>query len=110
MKIAVPYDKAEGLICKLFDTAPCFKIYDIDSSGVLCSEIVGTMGLSGGDSLSEMLSLMEADAVICREISYDAHMALYDEGINIFPDCSGDADDAVDMLLSGSLDYDRERF
>ena len=46
------------------------------------------------------------EALICGGIGGGARVALAQAGIDLYPGASGNADEAVDAFLKGSLDYD----
>ena len=83
MKIAVTYDNGE--IFQHFGHTEQFKLYDIENGKVVASEVVGTNGSGGG-----------------------AQNALAQAGIKLFGGCSGNADQAVEALLEGQLNYDAD--
>ena len=103
MKIAVTY--ADGLVYQHFGHTPAFKIYEVEAATVLAARIVTTDG-SGHSALAELLKEQEVDALICGGIGGCAKSALAEAGIRLFGGVSGDADDAVEALLVGELDYD----
>ena len=103
MKIAVTY--ADGLVYQHFGHTPAFKIYEVEAGVVLAARIVETNG-SGHSALAEFLKEQEVDALICGGIGGCAKSALAEAGIRLFGGVSGDADDAVEGLLVGDLDYD----
>ena len=103
MKIAVTY--ADGLVYQHFGHTPAFKIYEVEAGMVLAARIVSTNG-SGHSALAEFLKAQEVDVLICGGIGGCAKSALAEAGIRLFGGVSGDADDAVEALLCGDLNYD----
>ena len=103
MKIAVTY--ADGLIYQHFGHTPAFKIYEVEASMVLAARIVQTDG-SGHSALADFLRQQDVDVLICGGLGGCAKDALAQSGIRLFGGVSGDADDAVEALLMGDLDYD----
>ena len=102
MKIAVTYE--DGYIFQHFGHSAQFKVYDVQNGRIEASEIVDTNG-SGHGALASLLSGLNADALICGGIGGGAQMALAAAGIRVFGGVSGDADEAVEALLAGVLDF-----
>ena len=71
----------------------------------LSSQVVGTGG-SGHEALAVFLKNLGVKVLICGGIGGGARTALAQAGIELYPGASGDADQAVEALLNGSLDYD----
>lgn len=103
MKIAVTYEN--GQVFQHFGHTAQFKIYDTAEGKVTGSVVVDTNG-SGHGALSGFLSGLGVDTLICGGIGGGARMALADAGIRIFGGAFGNADEAVDALLAGSLNFD----
>ena len=103
MKIAVTYDN--GQIFQHFGHTQQFKVYEVNEQGVITeSKVVDTMG-SGHGALAGVLQVIGADILICGGIGGGAQMALAQAGIRLFGGCSGDADEAVQALIEGTLLY-----
>ena len=102
MKIAVTFES--GLIFQHFGHTASFKIYDVDDGEIKSSVVVDTNG-SGHGALAGFLADLGVDTLICGGIGGGAQMALANAGIQLYGGVSGDADDAVEALLSGSLNY-----
>ena len=102
MRIAVTYDN--GAIFQHFGHTEQFKVYDIENGKVVASEVIDTNG-SGHGALAGVLTALNADALICGGIGGGAQMALAAAGIRLFGGVSGNADAAVEALLSGTLDF-----
>lgn len=103
MRIAVTYDN--GKIFQHFGHTQWFKIYDVQDGRILASQIVDTNG-SGHGALAGVLTALQADVLICGGIGGGARTALAAAGIQLLGGVSGDADAAVEALLSGNLVYD----
>lgn len=103
MKIAVTYEN--GNIFQHFGHTENFKIYEVNDSQIISSEVVDTNG-SGHGALAEFLRDCGVEMLICGGIGAGAQNALAEEGINLYGGVSGNADDAVRALLDGSLVYD----
>ena len=105
MKIAVTYDNGE--IFQHFGHTEQFKLYDIENGKVVASEVVGTNG-SGHGALAGFLAEHQVQVLICGGIGGGAQNALAQAGIKLFGGCSGNADQAVEALLEGQLNYDAD--
>ncbi len=102
MRIAVTYENEN--IFQHFGHTEQFKVYDVEGGSITDSRIVSSVG-SGHGALAGFLSGLSVDAVICGGIGAGAQNALAQAGIKLYGGVSGKADDAVDALLSGKLDY-----
>ena len=105
MKIAVTYDNGE--IFQHFGHTEQFKLYDIENGKVVASEVVGTNG-SGHGALAGFLAEHQVQVLICGGIGGGAQNALAQAGIKLFGGCSGNADQVVEALLEGQLNYDAD--
>ena len=103
MKIAVTYENEQ--IFQHFGHCEAFKLYETEDGRVVSSQVVGTGG-SGHEALAVFLKNLGVEALICGGIGGGARVALAQAGIDLFPGASGNADEAVDAFLKGSLDYD----
>lgn len=102
MKIGVTYEN--GQIFQHFGHTEQFKIYEVEGDKVLSSEIVDTNG-SGHGALAGFLKEHGVDVLICGGIGGGAQVALREAGIQLFGGAMGDADTAVEALLSKQLQY-----
>lgn len=102
MRIAVTYE--DGMIFQHFGHTAQFKIYDVQDGKILTSDVMDTNG-SGHGALAGMLAAQNVDALICGGIGGGAQMALAAAGIQLYGGVSGDADEAVEALLSGCLEF-----
>ena len=103
MKIAVTYENGE--IFQHFGHTAQFKVYDVQNSAIVSSEVIDTNG-SGHGALAGLLSELGVDVLICGGIGGGAQMALAQAGIKLFGGVSGNADDAVVAYIAGTLSYD----
>ena len=103
MKIAVTYEN--GDIFQHFGHTAYFKVYDIANGAVASATIVDTNG-SGHGALAGFLRQYDIDTLICGGIGAGAKYALADAGIKLYSGVSGNADQAVNDLLSDKLNYD----
>ena len=101
-KIAVTYENGE--VFQHFGHTKEFKFYTVEDKKIVDSEIVPTMG-SGHSMLADFLLLNGVTVLICGGIGAGARAALDELGIRLYPGVTGVADESVDKLLAGSLDY-----
>lgn len=102
-KIAVTYEN--GQIFQHFGHTQAFKIYEITDGQISRTEVVDTNG-SGHGALAGFLMQRGVDTLICGGIGGGAQVALAGAGIRLYGGVRGDADAAVNALLSGNLGYD----
>jgi len=105
MKIAVTYENGE--IFQHFGHTEQFKIYQIDDSKVISSEVLSTMG-SGHGALAGFLKECDVDTLICGGIGGGAKMALEEARITLYGGVSGNADKSLEELLENKLTYNAE--
>ena len=102
MRIAVTYEN--GQIFQHFGHTEQFKIYDVQDGTIVSQQVVDTGG-QGHGALAGVLLAMRVDTMICGGIGGGAQAALASAGITLYGGVSGDADQAVQALISGSLVY-----
>ena len=102
MKIAVTYEN--GQIFQHFGHTQTFKLYETEGGKVLSSQVVDTNG-SGHGALAGLLGGLGVRVLICGGIGAGAQNALAQAGIQLFGGVTGDADQAVQAYLDGSLAY-----
>lgn len=102
MRIAVTYEN--GQVFQHFGHTETMKFYEIEDGKVISSQVVDTNG-SGHGALAGFLADHGAEALICGGIGGGARTALAEAGITLYPGVSGSADEAVEALLAGRLDY-----
>ena len=102
MKIAATYEN--GQIFQHFGHTEKFKVYDVQDGKIVSAEVVDTNG-SGHGALAGVLKDLGVDTLICGGIGGGAQMALAEAGIKLYGGVSGDADTAVNELISGSLNF-----
>ncbi|NLG11282.1 MAG: dinitrogenase iron-molybdenum cofactor biosynthesis protein [Coriobacteriaceae bacterium] len=102
MRIAVTHEN--GQIFQHFGRSEQFKVYELEGEKIVSSKIVGTNG-KGHGSLIGFLSELGVDALICGGIGGGARNGLVDSGIELYAGVAGNADAAVEQLLSGSLQF-----
>ena len=104
MRIAVTHDD-NGEIFQHFGHSEQFKIYDTDQTGIQKSVVIHTDG-NGHEALAGFLATCGVSVLICGGIGAGAQRALLENGIVLYGGCSGRADDAVQALIDGRLEYD----
>lgn len=102
MKIAATYEN--GQIFQHFGHTEKFKVYDIQDGKIVSAKVIDTNG-SGHGALAGVLKDLGVDTLICGGIGGGAQMALAEAGIKLYGGVSGDADTAVNELISGSLNF-----
>ncbi len=105
MRIAVTYENGE--IFQHFGHSEQFKIYETADGKVLSAEVLDTNG-SGHGALAGFLKDYSVDALICGGIGMGAQNALSEAGITLYGGVSGNADEAVEALLKGNLNFNSE--
>ena len=102
MKIAVTYEN--GKIFQHFGHTEQFKMYYVENNEVIKEEVVATNG-NGHGALAKFLLENNVDTLICGGIGGGAQNALMESNIKLYGGVSGSADDAVNSLILGKLDY-----
>ena len=102
MRIAVTYENGE--IFQHFGHTEQFKLYDVQDGKILASQVVDTNG-SGHGALAGILTALKVDVLICGGIGGGARAALEAANIKLYGGVSGQADQAVEALLAGTLDF-----
>ena len=103
MKIAVTHE--DGMIYQHFGHTATFKIYEVQAGKVVASQVLETNG-SGHGALASLLAEQGVNMLICGGIGGGARVALGEAGVVIMGGVSGDADEAVELFLSGLLRFD----
>ena len=102
MKIAVTYEA--GLVFQHFGHTSHFKIYEVENNEVKSAQVVDTAG-HGHGALAGFLKALGVETLSCGGIGGGAHMALAQAGLAFYGGVQGEADEAVEALLSGQLRY-----
>lgn len=105
MKIAVTYE--DGNVFPHFGRTQQFKVYEIESGKVTDAQVMSTEG-NGHGALAGILSGWGVTKLICGGIGAGAQTALMEAGIQFYGGVTGNADEAVEALLSGTLSYNPE--
>lgn len=104
MKIAVTYDEDNEQIFQHFGHTETLKIYNVENNKVISVQILSTDG-QGHSVIADFLNDVDAKVLICGGIGPCAISALQEYGIVLCAGISGNADEAVDNFLKGTLDY-----
>ena len=102
MFLAIPYEN--GQIFQHFGRTPQWKRYTIRNGTITASEILSSEGF-GHSALITLLQNWQIDAVICGGIGHGAREKLMQAGITLYAGVSGNADDAVQQFLQGTLSH-----
>ena len=102
MKIAVTYEN--GQVFQHFGHTAQFKIYTVSDGQIASSQVVDAGG-SGHGALAGFLQSHGVDTLICGGIGSGARTALAQAGITLYPGVTGQADEQVAALLTGTLLY-----
>lgn len=102
MRIAVTYEN--GQVFQHFGHSEMFKLYIVEDGKIVSSELLGTNG-SGHGALAALLAENSVDTLICGGIGAGAQAALSEAGIKLCGGVTGDADEAVNAYISGSLNF-----
>ena len=100
MKLAVTYDN--GNVFQHFGRTEFFKVYEVEDSKVVSSEVIASNGVGHG-ALAGLLSGQSVDVLICGGIGGGAQAALQEAGVELCAGASGDTDKAVEAYLRGEL-------
>ena len=101
MKIAVTYDN--GKIFQHFGRTEEFKLYEVENRIVISEEILSSGGI-GHEALAGLLQEKGVEILICGGMGQGAKDALFDAGIDVYSGAEGEADDAVQDFLDGTLE------
>ena len=103
MKIAVTYENGE--IFQHFGHTEQFKLYEVSGGKLLHAQVVDTNG-SGHGALAGLLAQFGVDTLICGGIGGGAQAALAEANIRLIGGVQGNADEAVQAFLNGTLAFD----
>ena len=103
MKLAITYEN--GQVFQHFGHTENFKIYTIENGAIVDSQVVNTNG-QGHGALGGFLKNQGVSALICGGIGGGARTALGNAGIELYPGATGNADQAAEAFLAGTLRYD----
>lgn len=102
MIVAVTYEN--GMVFQHFGHTAQFKLYTVENNAVQSSRLLPT-GASGHGALASLLQAAGVNTLICGGIGAGAKEALAKCGITVYPGVTGNADQSVQALLSGTLHF-----
>lgn len=102
MIVAVTYEN--GMVFQHFGHTAQFKLYMVENNAVQESRLLPT-GASGHGALASLLQAAGVNTLICGGIGAGAKEALAKCGIPVYPGVTGNADQSVQALLSGTLHF-----
>lgn len=102
MKIAVTYEN--GQVFQHFGRTAQFKVYEAQDGQIVSAKVLDTNG-SGHSALAGLLQEKGIDVLICGGIGMGARVALAQVGVQLYGGVSGDADEAVQAFVGGTLDF-----
>lgn len=102
MIVAVTYEN--GMVFQHFGHTAQFKLYTVENNAVQESRLLPT-GASGHGALASLLQASGVNTLICGGIGAGAKDALAKCGITVYPGVTGNADQSVQALLSGTLHF-----
>ncbi len=100
MKIVVNY--LDGEIFQHFGQTPEFKIYEVEDGKVVDSYVISADS-EGHRALGKQIVALKADVVICGSLGIPMLEILESAGIKVCGNVSGNADEAVQAYLNGTL-------
>ncbi|MDY6337286.1 MAG: NifB/NifX family molybdenum-iron cluster-binding protein [Succinivibrionaceae bacterium] len=104
MRVAAAYDN--GNVFPHFGMTSEFKFYEIEDGKVVSTEIRDTGGAKHRDIVF-FLKDSGVDTLICGGIGGCGQRLLAENGIRLFGGVSGNADEAVEKLIAGTLECGR---
>lgn len=93
-----------GMVFQHFGHTAQFKLYMVENNAVQESRLLPT-GASGHGALASLLQAAGVNTLICGGIGAGAKEALAKCGITVYPGVTGNADQSVQALLSGTLHF-----
>lgn len=102
MKLAVTVDPSDNSVFRVFEDAKVVMIYNVEDFEIIDSEMVGTMDESVSDIIS-VIMMMEAECILCGDITEESRSRLDDEGILYYSGFYGNADEAVHDFINGYI-------
>lgn len=104
-KVAVPFEN--DAVCEHFGHAPEFKIYRLKDMKVIGSYTVKNEA-AGHAGAVDMLWKNGVECVLCGGIGQAAADLLAEAGIMCLRGVSGNADEAIEKFIDGSLEFEAE--
>ena len=103
MKIAVTYEN--GQVFQHFGKTQQFKMYQVESGQADKGTVVDAGG-AGHSALAVFLKEHQVETLICGGIGGGAQAALAEANIRLIGGVQGNADEAVQAFLNGTLAFD----
>ena len=100
----VAVTEENGMESQHFGHTAQFKLYMVENNAVQESRLLPT-GASGHGALASLLQAAGVNTLICGGIGAGAKEALAKCGITVYPGVTGNADQSVQALLSGTLHF-----
>ena len=105
MRIAIPYEKADGTIAPAFDEAVSFKLYNAEGDAIVSDLAIPAFGV-GEQAMLDTLQAARCDVLICGGITKNARKLVAAAGIAVTPGFGGSADDAAKAFVTGALKHE----
>ncbi len=100
MRIAVSYDNETNQVFGHFGHAPAFKVYEVEGDNVVSSKVIPSNGM-GHTVMVNLIKQENIQVVLCGRIGGHALDGLQEAGIVAYICDSEDADEALQMYLTG---------
>ena len=104
MRIAIPFDKADGAIAADFAGAADIRLYTLEGTQIVSTLSLPAFG-QGGEAVLDTMKAAKADVLICGGITRAHRQAAAAAGIMVYPGFGGSADDAARAFAAGSLTH-----
>ena len=105
MRIAIPFDKADGTIAPAFAEAVSFKLYNAEGDRIVSDLSIPAFG-AGERAMLDTLQAARCDVLICGGITKSARKLVAAAGIAVTPGFGGSADDAAKAFVTGALQHE----
>ena len=105
MRIAIPFDKADGTIAPAFAEAVSFKLYNAEGDKIVSDLSIPAFG-AGEQAMLDTLQAARCDVLICGGITREARKLVAAAGIAVTPGFGGSADDAAKAFVTGALQHE----
>ena len=105
MKIAVTYEN--GKVYEHFGHTKQLKIYDVENNSIKTESIIDVSEKGHGALVGVLLDNF-VDILICGGIGNGAKEALKKANIKLYGGVCGNADDAINNYINGTLEYNED--
>jgi len=106
MIVAVTYNN--GNVFAHFGETKELKVYTIEDNKIVSSKVVG-VGEASHIELVPVIKATGATVLICGGMGGHAAQALKAQGIEVYNNASGNADEAVLSFIAGNLTFDESK-